>query len=145
MRRPTRVTTRDALQILHDSFTATDHRPYVVLVDMANVVDMSSDARQVFSSARNVLAAAMIGHSPLEQVLSAPFEKAVYPCEYFTDHQTAREWLSLMHDLLCGDPVEHTMSLTVDFDPFRQRKLSHQRGRGTFDAAPPSKPDREDE
>lgn len=120
-RRPVRITESDALQILETSFNATGHRPYVVLVDMAMVLDVSPDARRVLSSARNVLATAMLGHSPMDRMLSAPYEHAVYPCEYFTSELTALEWLCLMHDLLCGDPVEHTMSLTVDLDPFRRR------------------------
>lgn len=121
MRRPVHLTKTDALQILQASFEATNQRPYVVLVDMAMVLGVTPEARRVLSSARNVLATAMLGHDPMDRVLAAPYEHAVYPCEYFTNRQSALDWLCVIHDLLCGDPVEHTMSLTVDLDPFRRR------------------------
>ena len=121
MRRPVHITGTDALRILQTSFDLTGHRPYVVLVDTALVLGITPEARRNLSSARNVLATAMLGHSPMDRVLSAPYEHAVYPCEYFTEHQSALDWLCLIHDLLCGDPVEHTMTLTVDLDPFRRR------------------------
>lgn len=62
----------------------------------------------------------------MDRMLSAPYEDAVYPSEYFTDKGTAVQWLNLMHDLMCEDPVEHTMSLTVDLDPFGTRPRSRQ-------------------
>ncbi|MHA7145320.1 DUF7793 family protein [Arthrobacter sp. TmT3-37] len=121
LQRPLSITEADAVAILQRSFEVTDHRKYVVLVDMALISDVSPAARRVFCSARNILAAAMLGHGPMDRMLSAPYEHAVYPSEYFTDQETAQQWLSLMHDLVCTDPVEHTMSLTIDLDPFRPR------------------------
>lgn len=113
------ITEQDALQILHQSFELTRHRHYVVLFDVSLIRSVSPGARRVFSSARNILAAAMLGSTPMDRVLSAPYEHAVYPCRYFTDTTEALLWLRLMHDELCQDPVEHTLSLTIDLDPFR--------------------------
>ena len=121
LRRPLSITEPDAVVILQRSFELTDHRKYVVLMDMAMISDVSPAARRVFCSARNILATAMLGHSPMDRMLSAPYAHAVYPSEYFTDQNTALQWLSLMHDLVCTEPVEHTMSLTIDLDPFRPR------------------------
>ncbi|MBG6215583.1 hypothetical protein IWX75_000020 [Arthrobacter sp. CAN_A6] len=67
----------------------------------------------------------MLGSGPMDRVLSAAYEHAVYPTEYVTDKSTARQWLNLMHDVLCPEPVEHTMSRTVDLDPFRTRERSN--------------------
>jgi hypothetical protein len=122
--RPVSIGEEDALRILHASFELTKHRQYVVLVDMALVKDVTPEARRVLSSARNILAAAMLGSSPMDRMLSAPYEHAVYPSAYFTDATEALRWLRLLHDRLCQDPVEHTMSLTVDLDPFRGRPRS---------------------
>lgn len=120
------VTAAHAVAILQRSFELTEHRQYVVLVDMGMVDDISPEARRAFMSARHILAAAMLGRKPMDRMLSAPYEDAVYPSEYFTDKGTAVQWLNLMHDLMCEDPVEHTMSLTVDLDPFGTRPRSRQ-------------------
>ncbi|WP_182977105.1 hypothetical protein [Arthrobacter cheniae] len=50
-------------------------------------------------------------------MLSAPYEDAVYPAQYFTDKQTAGQWLNLIHDLVCEDPIEHTMVLPLTWIP----------------------------
>lgn len=121
MTRPTSVSEQHALGILHDSFELTQHRQYVVLVDMNMVSEVSPEARRALSSARNILVAAMLGSSPMDRFLAAPYEDALYPCEYFTDKTEALQWLRLLHDKLCQDPVEHTLSLTTDLDPFRAR------------------------
>lgn len=113
------VTEKHALAILEASFKLTGHRPYVMLVDMALVDDVSRTARRVLMSARHVLAAAMLGRKPMDRMLSAPYEDAVYPAEYFTDKETAGQWLNLIHDLVCEDPIKHTMSLTVDLEPLK--------------------------
>ena len=119
--RPISLSEQDALRILYDSFELTRHRQYVVLIDMSTVRDVTPAARRVFSSARNILVAAMLGESPMDRVLSASYEQAVFPSEYFTDKDEALQWLRFMHDRLCQDPVPHTLSLTIDLDPFRPR------------------------
>ena len=121
MAQPMAITEQDALHILQESFELTQHRQYVVLVDVSMTVDVSPEARRVFSSARNILVAAMLGSTPMDRMLAAPYEHAVYPSEYFTDKNEALQWLRLMHDALCQDPVDHTLSLTIDLDPFRIR------------------------
>lgn len=118
---PVSMTEEDARAILHASFAATGHRQYVMLMEMESVDSMSAGARTALLSARNVLAAAMLGAGPMDRMLSAPFEGARYPAEYFVSLQDAARWLMLMHDLLCADPVDHELSLTTDLDPFRRR------------------------
>jgi hypothetical protein len=121
MARPMFITEQDALTILRESFELTQHRQYAVLVDVNMVSGTSPEARRVFSSARNILVAAMLGNTPMDRVLSAPYEHALYPSQYFTDKDEALRWLRDMHDRLCKDPVEHSLSLTIDLDPFRSR------------------------
>ncbi|BBE24503.1 hypothetical protein MN0502_33860 (plasmid) [Arthrobacter sp. MN05-02] len=122
MAQPMTITEQDALEILQKSFELTQHRQYALLVDMSMTLNISPEARRVFSSARNILVAAMLGSTPMDRMLSAPYEHAIYPSEYFTDKDEALRWLRLMHDMLCQDPVEHTLSLTIDLDPFRNRQ-----------------------
>lgn len=119
---PTPIQEQDAHEILHHSFELTNHRQYVVLIDMSMVTQVSPEARRMLSSARNVLAAAMLGSTPMDRVLSAPYEQAVYPTRYFTNDDEALLWLHQIHEQLCQDPVEHTLSLTIDLDPFRSRR-----------------------
>lgn len=121
MAQPMSITEQDALEILQKSFELTQHRQYALLMDMSMILNVSPEARRVFSSARNILVAAMVGRTPMDRMLSAPYEHATYPSEYFTDKDEALQWLRLMHDMLCQDPVEHTLSLTIDLDPFRTR------------------------
>lgn len=123
---PGQMTEEDALTILRRSFELTEHRPYVVLVDMALISGISPGARRMLISARHILASAMLGQGPMDRILSASFERAVYPSEYFTDQDTALQWRSVMHDVLCTDPVDHTMSLTVDLDPFTPPRHRHR-------------------
>lgn len=112
----------DALMILRRSFELTDNRQYVVLFVVDNIMDITAGARHVLSSSRNILAAAMLGRGAMDEVLAAPFLRAVYPGEYFTEETMALQWLAVMHDLVCADPVPHGLSLTVDLDPFRPRR-----------------------
>ncbi|MHA7189301.1 DUF7793 family protein [Arthrobacter sp. MDT2-16] len=116
------ISKMDALMILRRSFELTDNRQYVVLLVVDNIMDITADARHVLSSSRNILAAAMLGQGAMDEVLAAPYLRAVYPGEYFTDEVMALRWLAVMHDLVCADPVPHTQSLTVDLDPFRPRR-----------------------
>ncbi|OUM42660.1 DUF7793 family protein [Arthrobacter sedimenti] len=116
------ITESDAIAILEQCFDLTGRRQYVLYVELDKVSSISSGARRVLMSARDVLACAMVGAEPMDRMLSVPYELADYPSEYFTERSTALEWLSLMHDVLCADPVEHAMSLTVDRDPFPRRR-----------------------
>jgi hypothetical protein len=127
-REPVSVTEADALLILRRGFEVTDHRPYVVFVDMNDVVGILPEARRVFIAARHVLAAAMLGSTPVDRIMAAAYARASYPVEYFEDRTAAADWLALMHDLVCADPVPHTMSLTVDRDPFERPRYQAIRG-----------------
>lgn len=116
------ITEMDALMILRRCFELTDNRQYVSLFLMDDIQDISADARRFLSSARNILAAAMVGHGAMDEVLAGPYLHAVYPGQYFTETTSALQWLAEKHELLCADPVPHELSLTVDLDPFRPRK-----------------------
>lgn len=116
------ITEADAVEILEQSFDLTGKRQYVLLFELNRVSSISSAARRTLTSARNILACALVGAGPMDRMLSVPYEQAAYSSKYFTRHSAALEWLALMHDLLCADPVEHTMSLTVDVDPFGRRR-----------------------
>lgn len=109
---PLPITEDDAHTILHHSSEVTQHRHYVVLVDVSLVNKISSEARHVFASAPSILAAAMIGSTPMDRVLAAPYKLTPTPSEYFTDKDEALRWLGLMHGQLCRNPVDHTMSPT---------------------------------
>lgn len=118
------ITEADAVEILQRSFAITGQRQYVLYLDLRRVSVISAGARRTLTSARNILACALVGARPMDHMLSVPYEQAPYPSEYFTDHEAALEWLALMHDLLCAEPVEHSMSLTRDADPFERRRIS---------------------
>ncbi|KNC18927.1 hypothetical protein AC792_09505 [Arthrobacter sp. RIT-PI-e] len=122
--RDARITEADAVEILQRSFALTGRRQYVLHFDLRRVSRISAGARRTFASARDVLACALVGARPMDRMLAVPYEQAAYPSQYFTDPRAALEWLAMMHDVLCADPVEHTMSLTVDVDPFDRRRIS---------------------
>lgn len=124
---PVSITEADALMILRQGFELTDYRPYVMLVDMNNVVEILPEARRVLTAARHVLAAAMLGSTPVDRMMAAGYSHAPYPAEYFQDKSTAAQWLALMHDMVCADPIPHTMSLTVDLDPFARPRYQTPR------------------
>lgn len=119
----TAITESHAIEILEQCFALTGRRQYVLYVELNRVSSISYGARRTLTSARDILACALVGEGPMDRVLSIPYEHAVYPSEYFTEHSAALEWLAMMHDVLCADPVEHTMSLTVDLDPFHRRHV----------------------
>jgi hypothetical protein len=127
-REPVSVTEVDALMMLRRGFELTDHRPYVVFVDLNDVVEILPGARRVLASARHVLAASMLGSTPVDRMMAAGYAHAAYPAEYFEDRAAAFQWLAVMHDLLCADPVPHTMSLTIDLDPFDRPRFQPTRG-----------------
>jgi hypothetical protein len=118
------ISESDAIAILQQCFDLTGRRQYVLYFELDKVSCISSGARRVLTTARDVLACAMVGAEPMDRMLAVPYEQADYPSEYFTERSAALEWLSLMHDILCADPVEHAMSLTVERDPFARRRAS---------------------
>ncbi|TYC97919.1 hypothetical protein FQ377_11940 [Arthrobacter echini] len=102
MRHPLHLDREAAQRMLQGSFDVAHGLRYVVVVDMAGLLGISAEARRVMSSARNILAAAMFGDSPMDRVLAAAYARAPYPCEYFPDRQQALGWL-LGHDPHCED------------------------------------------
>jgi hypothetical protein len=118
------ITESDAVAILQQCFDLTGRRQYVLYFELDKVSSISFGARRVLTAARDILACALVGAEPMDRMLAVPYEQADYPSEYFTERSAALEWLALMHDILCADPVEHAMSLTVDRDPFARRRAS---------------------
>lgn len=90
----TEVRTEDADDVLERSLLVVDRVPYAILVDMRNIRSLDAGARASFAADRNVLAAAMLGSTPMDRVLAASAEQALHPARYFTVEALALSWLS---------------------------------------------------
>lgn len=89
----TEVTAADAKDILEQSRTLVNGSPYAILVDMSPILHMSPGARALFGSEHKVLAAAMLGHTPMDQVIAASLTQSVHDVQFFTD-EAILEWLT---------------------------------------------------
>lgn len=87
------ISAEDALSVLDASRRLAGGRPYAILVDMTDIVDLPPSARAVFNAETSVLAAALLGHGPMDEVLAAGACKAVHPTRYFTSRSEALAWL----------------------------------------------------
>ncbi|MFC3300296.1 hypothetical protein FJV46_07390 [Arthrobacter agilis] len=83
----------DALSVLAASRRISRGRPYAILVDMTTTVDLPPRAREVFNGETLVVAAALLGDGPMDEVLAAGACKAVHPTRYFTSAEQACCWL----------------------------------------------------
>jgi hypothetical protein len=83
-----------ARDILERSLKLVGDVPYAILVDMRQIISISAGAREAFSSETEVLAAAMLGDTPVDRVISASIEQSVHPVEFFTNEQEALRWLT---------------------------------------------------
>lgn len=90
----TEVTAVDAEDILEQSLTLANDTSYAILVDMSPILHMSLEARALFGSEHKVLAAAMLGHTPMDQVIAASLTQSVHNVQFFTDENTALTWLT---------------------------------------------------
>lgn len=84
---------RDALSVLAASRLMSAQRPYAILVDMTTTVDLRPDAREAFNAESLVVAAALLGDGPMDEVLAAGACRAVHPTRYFTSATLALGWL----------------------------------------------------
>ncbi|MBT2566290.1 hypothetical protein J7I84_07220 [Arthrobacter sp. ISL-85] len=89
----TEVLPADAKDVLEKSLALVDHVPYAILVDMSTILTMSLHARVLFGAEEMVLAAAMLGDTPMDRVLAASVRQSVHPVQFFTDESTALNWL----------------------------------------------------
>ena len=84
----------DARDVLERSLQLIEQVPYAILVDMRQILSLSAGARDAFSSETMVLAAAMLGHTPVDRVLAASVQQSVHEVRFFTVEQEALIWLS---------------------------------------------------
>lgn len=90
----TEVQEADARDVLELSLILVDRAPYVILVDMRQIVSVSAGAREGFSSEEMVLAAAMLGQTPVDRVIAASVQQSVHKVRFFTDEHEALAWLN---------------------------------------------------
>jgi hypothetical protein len=84
----------DAKAILETSSALVGGSSYAILVDMPSILRMSSAARALFGAEDKVLAAAMLGVTPMDRVLAASMTQAVHDVQFFVDEGTALRWLT---------------------------------------------------
>lgn len=89
----TRIYQEDAWSVLAASRLLSTNRPYAIMVDMTTTVDLRPDARAVFNAESLVVAAALLGDGPMDEVLAAGACRAVHPTRYFTSTAPALDWL----------------------------------------------------
>lgn len=87
------ITPHDAASVLAASRALSGGMPYTILVDMTSIVDLPPDARAVFNAEALVVAAALVGNGPMDEVLAAGACRAVHPTRFFLSEASAREWL----------------------------------------------------
>ena len=90
----TEVQESDARDVLEQSLILVDHTPYAILVDMRQIMILSPGARGIYGSETMVLAAAMLGQTPMDRVIAASLQQSVHNVEFFTDEQEALAWLT---------------------------------------------------
>ncbi|MHA7178959.1 DUF7793 family protein [Arthrobacter sp. MDB2-24] len=87
------ITPDDALSVLAVSRQLSGGRPYAILVEMTEIVDLHPGARAAFNAEALVVAAALLGNGPMDEVLAAGARRAVHPTRFFTSEASAYEWL----------------------------------------------------
>ncbi|WP_104116405.1 hypothetical protein [Arthrobacter sp. B1805] len=85
----------DARSVLAASRVLSKGEPYAILVIMTSIVDLPPDARAVFNAEPLVVAAALLGRGPMDEVLAAGACRALHPTRFFLSESSAREWLEL--------------------------------------------------
>ncbi|WP_208740404.1 hypothetical protein [Arthrobacter agilis] len=101
------ITPEDAYSVLAASRRLSRGRPYAILVDMTNIVALPPGARAVFNAESLVVAAALLGDGPMDEVLAAGACRAIHPTRYFTSEASALAWLRAFlveTDLPFADP-----------------------------------------
>ncbi len=84
----------DAVDVLETSFRLACKKPYAILVDMTTIVHQTREARAVFNAEPRVIAAALLGTCPMDEVLAGGAHSAVHPTSYFTSEHEAVAWIA---------------------------------------------------
>lgn len=90
----TEVQEADARDVLRQSLELVDHVPYAVLVDMRHITMINAGARAAYGSETMVLAAAMLGLTPVDRVIAASVQQSVHEVRFFTEEEAALAWLT---------------------------------------------------
>ncbi|MHA7282375.1 DUF7793 family protein [Arthrobacter sp. TMS2-4] len=90
----TEVQEADARDVLAQSLELVGHVPYAVLVDMRHILTITAGARAAYGSEFRVLAAAMLGATPVDRVIAASVQQSVHEVRFFTDEEAALTWLT---------------------------------------------------
>lgn len=86
---------QDALAVLETSSRLAGSRKYSILIDMTSIVYLTQDAREAFNADSSVIAAALLGTGPMDEVLAAGAATAVHPTEFFHREEDALAWIAL--------------------------------------------------
>ncbi len=89
------ISGQDASDVLETSFRLACRKPYAILVDMTTIVHLTQEARAAFNADSRVLAAALLGAGPMDEVLAGGAHTAVHPTSYFTSEDEALAWITL--------------------------------------------------
>jgi hypothetical protein len=89
----TEVLPADAQDILERSLLLVGGSPYAILVDMPPILSTSAGARELFGAEDMVLAAAMLGSTPMDRVHAASMTQSVHQVQFFDDENIALKWL----------------------------------------------------
>lgn len=90
----TEVQEADARDVLRQSLELVGQVPYAVLVDMRHITIITAGARAAYGSESMVLAAAMLGATPVDRVIAASVQQSVHEVRFFTDEEAALAWLT---------------------------------------------------
>ena len=90
----TTINGQDARDVLETSFRLADQQPYAILVDMTAISHQTLGAREAFNADSRVIAAALLGDGPMDEVLAGGAVKAVHPTAFFTSEKAAISWLT---------------------------------------------------
>jgi 3-hydroxyisobutyrate dehydrogenase-like beta-hydroxyacid dehydrogenase len=88
------ISGQDAADVLETSFRLSGQKPYAILVDMTTIVHQSQEARAVFNADSRVIAAALLGSGPMDEILAGGAHTAVHPTNYFTSEHEAVSWIA---------------------------------------------------
>lgn len=89
------ISGEDALAVLEASFRLAGSARYSILIDMTAIVHLTQDGREAFNADSRVIAAALLGTGPMDEVLAAGAATAVHPTGYFHDEEDAFAWIAL--------------------------------------------------
>ena len=89
------ISGQDAADVLAASFRLAGDKPYAILVDMTTIVHQTQEARDAFNADTQVIAAALLGASPMDEILAGGAHAAMHPTSYFTSEDEALTWIAL--------------------------------------------------